>query len=100
MKKRRNRDYLKERCDYYGNGKASEVTVKQRLRRKHKTSRNLARARIKRLLHRRLGIPGHGISHLDVDHKDGNPLNNRFSNLRLLHVKVNRSRKQIKFFRK
>jgi hypothetical protein len=98
MRSSKRRNYLKERCDYYGSGKVTEITPGQRLRRKHKAARNRARARVKRVLHARWGIPGHAIAHLDVDHVDGNPLNNSFENLRLLSIKKNRGRKKRKYF--
>ena len=67
------RDYRKERRDYYGYGKASEVTPEQRRHRREKAARDRARAILKKE-----GAVERG---QDVHHKDGNALNNRRSNL-------------------
>jgi hypothetical protein len=78
------RDYRKENGDMYGFGPASSVTKKQQHNRKRKTARNKARAILKK--------KGVAIAGKDVDHKDGNPLNNNPSNLRAESVSSNRSR--------
>jgi hypothetical protein len=68
------RDYKKE---YKWQGTPEQI--------KRRSSRNKAR----RLLIKR----GHSLNGKDVDHKDGNPLNNSLKNLRISSVKANRSRK-------
>lgn len=81
---RRRRNYRKEYDQYYGvKGKPHLWTSKQRLRRKHKTSRNGARAKMKR--RHKVG------KWQDIDHKDKNPLNNKLSNLRILPRSRNRA---------
>lgn len=80
----RKRDYKKERQAYYGYGRFEDVTPTQQKHRKEKNNRNKARTRLKKE-----GIklkPNH-----DVDHKDGNALNNSRSNLRVQHRSKNRS---------
>lgn len=70
------RDYKKE----YDKYQSSPLAIKQR------ASRNRARA---------LMIKKHGKSALkgkDVDHKDGNPLNGKKSNLAITTVKYNRGK--------
>jgi len=70
------RNYAKEYRDYQGTP----------LQIKHRTKRNKAR---------RLMIRKHGKSKLngkDIDHKDGNPMNNSTSNLRITSVHYNRAK--------
>ena len=74
------RDYRKERQAYYGYGSASSVTPEQRKHRKEMASRKLARKRLN---------PPKG---KEVDHKDGNPLNNKRSNLQVISRHANRSK--------
>jgi len=71
------RDYKKEYAEYHGK-------PEQRQRR---SSRVLAR----RLMEKRLGKAA--TNDKDVDHKDGNPMNNSSSNLRMTSKSFNRSRK-------
>lgn len=68
------RDYKKE---YKWQGTPEQI--------KRRSSRNKAR----RLLIKN----GHNLKGKDVDHKDGNPLNNSLKNLRISSVRANRSRK-------
>ena len=78
------RDYHKERRAYYGYGKSSSVTPEQRKHRREMAARKRARAQVKS----KRRIPrGH-----EVDHKDGNPLNNKSSNLRVVTRHVNRAK--------
>lgn len=71
------RDYKKEYREYHGKPE----------QRKRRSSRVLAR----RLMKQKNGTSA--LAGKDVDHKDGNPLNNKASNLRLLSVKKNRGKK-------
>lgn len=72
------RDYHKERQAYYGYGKSSSVTPEQRRHRREMANRKKARARLK---------PPKG---KEVDHVDGNPLNNKRSNLQVISRHANR----------
>lgn len=72
----RQRDYRKEYDDYHGKPE----------QRKRRSSRNKAR----RMLLRARGE--RALMNMDVDHKDGNPLNNSAANLRVLSKSKNRSR--------
>lgn len=72
----RQRDYRKEYDDYHGKPE----------QRKRRSSRNKAR----RMLLRARGE--RALMNMDVDHKDGNPLNNSAANLRVLTKSKNRSR--------
>ena len=74
------RDYRKERQAYYGYGKSSNVTETQKRHRREMAARKKARARLK---------PPKG---KEVDHKDGNPLNNKRSNLQVISRHANRSK--------
>ena len=78
------RDYKKERRDYYGYGPASSVTPEQRRHRLEMASRKRARATVKK----RQGIA----KGKEVDHKDGNPRNNKSSNLRVISRSANRAK--------
>lgn len=71
------RNYKKEYKDYHS--KADQ--------RKKRSSRNKARRKMQKSVGKRK------IRGKDVDHKDGNPLNNKRSNLRLQSKSKNRSRK-------
>ena len=78
------RDYRKERQKYYGYGPASSVTAEQRKHRKEMAARKRARATVKKTR----GIP----RGKEVDHKNGNPRDNRPSNLRVVSRSVNRAK--------
>ena len=78
------RDYRRERQQYYGYGSASSVTPTQRKHRLEMAARKRARQQVKQT--RRIPA-GH-----EVDHKDGNPRNNKRSNLRVVSKHVNRSK--------
>ena len=80
----RERNYRKEYLDYYGDSK-KKLYRDHKLRIKEKTARNQARA-----LMAKKGRVSKGDGK-DVDHKDGNPLNNHPSNLRVLPQSVNRA---------
>ena len=69
------RDYAKEYADYH----AKPKQVKQR------SPRNKAR--------RKMAANGAKLLGLDVDHRDGNAMNNKRSNLRAVSKSTNRSRK-------
>lgn len=79
------RDYRKERRAYYGYGPASKVTKTQRRHRKEKSARNAARAKMKKMGKVKRGQ--------DVHHKNGNPRDNRTSNLKATSIAKNRSNK-------
>ena len=78
------RDYVKERRDYYGYGKYSEVTPLQKKHRREMAHRKAAREQLKKEGAVRKGQ--------DVHHKNGNALDNSRSNLQAVSVKYNRSR--------
>ena len=74
------RDYVKERRKYYGYGKYEDVTPEQQKHRREMAARKKARAKLK---------PPKG---KEVDHKDGNPLNNKRSNLQVISRRANRKK--------
>ena len=78
------RDYKKERRDYYGYGKYENQTPEQQRHRREKAARNAARAKMK--------AAGAVKSGQDVHHKNGNPRDNRRSNLQAVSVRYNRSK--------
>ena len=69
------RDYGKEYAEYHSKPD----------QRRNRSNRNKAR--------RKLANNGYSLKGKDVDHKNGNPMDNRLSNLRPLSPKVNRGRK-------
>ena len=88
---KRKRNYRKEYDAYYGKkSRPSTWTKKQKTRRKHKSSRNSARSKMRRKY--KLN------KNQDVDHRDGNPLNNKLSNLRVQHRSLNRSNHGRKYY--
>ena len=87
---KKQRNYRKEYDDYYGKkgSTTQQQTQEQRVHRAEKSARNKARAIIRK---EQKTIP----AHMDVDHKDGNPLNNHKSNLQLMCRKRNRGKKNV-----
>ena len=82
------RDYVEERRAYYGYGKAADQTATQRRHRKEKAARNAARALMKK--------KGKVRADQDVDHRNGNPQDNRAANLQTTSVSYNRGTKNRK----
>ena len=79
------RDYKAERRAYYGYGKASSVSATQKRHRKEMAARKKARAQVEK---RNVKIaPGK-----EVDLKDGNPRNNKPSNLQVISRHANRAK--------
>ena len=78
------RDYRKERQKYYGYGPASSVTPAQRIHRLEMAARKRARATVKKTR----SIPRGS----EVDHKNGNPRDNRRSNLQVISRSANRAK--------
>ena len=88
MGKRKKRDFMKEHDQYFGptGSTASERTPIQNRRRKEKTARNRVRRRY---------IAKHGKGSnkgKDIHHINGNALDDRPSNLKLVSKAWNRSR--------
>ena len=71
------RNYKKEYKNYHS--KPKQI--------KNRASRNKARSIIKKLR----GLKS--IKGKDIDHKNGNPMDNRLKNLRIRSIKLNRGRK-------
>lgn len=71
-----------------------ERDYKEEYRKYHGTERykkdRAARNRVRRKAIRDGRVKKH--SHMDIDHKDGNPRNNALSNLRIVHRSVNRAK--------
>ena len=80
------RDYKAERLVYYGHGPVASVTPLQQLHRREMASRQAARRTIQK--ERGGKLP----TMREVDHKDGNPLNNARSNLQVISRHANRSK--------
>ena len=78
------RDYKKERRDYYGYGKYEDVTPEQQRHRREKDARDAARAKMKK--------EGAVKKGQDVHHKNGNPTDNRRSNLQAVSKSYNRAK--------
>jgi hypothetical protein len=76
------RDYRKEREQYYGYGPVSGVTPLQRKHRQDMAARKKARAKLCK--------KGKDCKGKEVDHKDGNPQNNKGSNLQVVSRHANR----------
>jgi|TARA_R110002096_G_scaffold126935_3_gene274313 hypothetical protein len=72
------RNYKKEYKDYHS--KPKQI--------KNRTSRGKARSIIKKLRGAK------AIAGKDIDHKNGNPRDNRLKNLRVRSIKLNRGKKQ------
>jgi len=85
----RNRDYKHEAMAMYGYPKPlSHCSHREKLNRRKKYGRTIARNLVNKRL-RRAGRPP--LKRLqEVDHHDGNPLNNKSSNLRVLSRRANR----------
>ena len=71
----KSRDYDKEYAEYHSKPD----------QRRNRSNRNKAR--------RKLANNGYSLKGKDVDHKNGNPMDNSLSNLRPLSPKANRGRK-------
>tara|TARA_Y100001937_G_scaffold85317_1_gene115380 strand:+ start:257 stop:475 length:219 start_codon:yes stop_codon:yes gene_type:complete len=71
------RDYKKEYKDYHS--KPKQI--------KNRSSRNKARKIMKKIRGAK------AIKGKDIDHKNGNPRDNRVKNLRIRSIKLNRSKK-------
>ena len=76
------RDYKRERQLYYGYGTASSVTPEQRKHRKEMQARQEAREKMKGVVKK----------NQDVHHVNGNPRDNRKSNLKAVSRHYNRSK--------
>ena len=78
------RDYKKERRDYYGYGKYEDQTDEQKRHRREMAGRKAARETLKK--------EGKVKAGQDVHHKNGDPTDNRRSNIEATSRKYNRSR--------
>ena len=81
------RNYRKEYIDFFGRSPEA-ATAKQLYHRKENASRIVARRKF--LDHHKLVKCDQHAGGWDVDHKNGDPLDNRMCNLRAMPIKINR----------
>lgn len=91
-KRVRHRNYRNEYDNYFGKKHLPHTWTRlQRRRRKEKTMRNSARRRFTRKYGRRR------LQGKDIDHRNGNALDNRWNNLRIMSIQNNRSRNKKRY---